>query len=48
MDEDMLVRGLMDFGSSGWRTGLARRSFVGLICSDMDKDRRPEPLDDLV
>ena len=33
MDEDILVRGLMDFGSSGWRRGMVRRKFPGLIGS---------------
>jgi hypothetical protein len=33
MDEDVLVRGLMDFGSSGWRTSMVRRKFSGLMSS---------------
>jgi HSP90 family molecular chaperone len=31
MDEEILVRGLMDFGSSGWRSGMVRRKFPGLV-----------------
>ncbi|HEX6754854.1 MAG TPA: ATP-binding protein [Mycobacteriales bacterium] len=33
MDEEVLVRGLMDFGSSGWRSGMVRRKFPGLMSS---------------
>jgi hypothetical protein len=30
MDEDILTGGLLDFGSSDWRTDLVRNKFTGL------------------